>query len=168
MNVLLVVKDPLVRMMLAEILAEAGMCVEAIADPFDALKSPEAIPDLMVTDINLGCAMDGFMLAAAAKLHWQFLRVVFISGRPDLFNGRPDRPDERFLTKPFTEAELLQAVGELMGMSGHAKGSTQPVSTERRVGSTPNGGAAHEAGAPGPDTALATWRALGVGLSGSG
>lgn len=36
------------------------------------------------------------MFAAAAKTPWQSLRIVFISGRPDLFNGTQTAPVNAF------------------------------------------------------------------------
>lgn len=115
MDVLLVEDDALVRDVLAELLAEAGMRVTETADPKQALDLPEATapPTVLVTDIDLGVGMNGVALAVAARRRWPSLRVVLISGRPDNLNGYRLRPSDRLLLKPFLSADLLGAIQEL-------------------------------------------------------
>jgi CheY-like chemotaxis protein len=102
--VLLVVDDDhLVRVTLADALAEEGFDVIEAEDGAAALALICARPDIaaMLTDVNLGPGADGFALARAARVVRPDLPVLYASGRI----ARPD-PDSavagsRFLGKPF-------------------------------------------------------------------
>jgi len=74
--------------------------------------------DLLVTDVVMPGA-DGLEIAGTLSLRWPGLKVVFISGYAQQFDkgveGLP--PGARFLRKPFTKAELLNSVTDLLGRS---------------------------------------------------
>ncbi len=116
MDVLLVEDDELVRRTLAEGLAEAGLQVTDLPGSREALGLPNATapPAVLVTDINLGSAMDGFGLALAARQRWPAICVVLISGRPQNINGYQLHRSDRFLAKPFVIDDLLWAIREAM------------------------------------------------------
>lgn len=114
-RVLLVEDDELVRMCLAEALADAGISVTEASDAEQALglASAAAPPAVLVSDVNLGPGMDGIALAAEAHRRWPALRVVLISGIPGNQARCHLRTSVRFLPKPFTDADLLRAISEL-------------------------------------------------------
>lgn len=117
-TLLLVEDDPLVRMTLAEVLAEAGFAVLEAESAEAALDLVAARDDLalLLTDINLPGA-DGFALARAARRLRPQLPVVYASGRlsePDPARALPGAP---FLAKPFS---VSSALATLRGaMHGH-------------------------------------------------
>ena len=115
-HVLLVEDDGVLRAVLAEALADQGMHVSDVPGPNAALDIPDAggPPTMLITDVNLGVAMDGFELAAAARQRWPAIRIIVMSGRPENLNGHQLHPSDRFLSKPFRGAELLQVIQEMI------------------------------------------------------
>jgi CheY-like chemotaxis protein len=111
--ILLVEDDDLVRDCLFEALHEAGLQIEASNTAEAALHRMNADkpPGVLVTDINLGPGMDGLAFARAARDVCPGLPVVFISGRYAELAGMTD--NERFLPKPFSTPDLLQAIASV-------------------------------------------------------
>ena len=114
MDVLLVEDDELVRRCLIDMLSEAGLRVAAAASATEALALPVGTdaPIVLVADVHLGARVDGFGLVAAARRRWPSIRTVMISGDDDIAE-RVRGPADRFLSKPFREADLLQAIRDL-------------------------------------------------------
>jgi CheY-like chemotaxis protein len=115
MNVLLVEDDEIVRAVLTDTLADAGMHVRSVAGPAAALELPPGNrpPTVLLTDVNLGVAMDGFALADAVRQRWPAVRIIVMSGGPQNLNGHQLHPSDRFLAKPFDSAELLGVIRDL-------------------------------------------------------
>jgi CheY-like chemotaxis protein len=116
MHLLLVEDDEIVRAVLTEALVDAGMHVRSVSGPTAALDLPRGNgpPTVLVTDVNLGVAMDGFALADAARQRWPEIRIIVMSGHPENLNGHRLHPLDRFLPKPFCGAELLRVIHDLM------------------------------------------------------
>ena len=116
MHVLVVEDNELVRAVLVDVLGEAGMQVSDTADPEQALGLLDAAgpPMVLVTDIDLGTAMDGFKLATAARRRWPSIGVVLISGRPQHLHEHRLHSRDRFLPKPFRSRDLLRTIQEIM------------------------------------------------------
>jgi CheY-like chemotaxis protein len=110
MDVLLVENDELVRRSLIEALSELGLRVAAAASAKEALALARGTdaPIVLVTDAHLGAGMDGLGLAAAARCRWPGIRTVLISGDAEM--AERVGPLDRFLPKPFREADLLRAI----------------------------------------------------------
>ena len=123
MYVLLVEDEGLIREMLAEDLAEAGVDVAEAPTAEVALVVAAAAgqagkpPCVLVTDVNLGSGMDGLALAAEVRRRWPEVGVVVMTGNPANLNGRRADPREVCLFKPFGPPVLTTAVHELMGRS---------------------------------------------------
>ena len=121
MDVLLVEDESLVREMLAECLADAGLRVAEAPNAEAALEAVGAAgeaglpPRVLVTDVDLGRGMDGLALAAEARRRWPDLGVVVMTGRPANLDGRGPDPREVRLGKPFGPSRLAEAVHGLMG-----------------------------------------------------
>ena len=114
-TVLLVEDDALVRECLREVLDELGGQVSDAASAAEALEwiAAEGVPDVLVTDLQLGPGLSGLALIAAARQRWPGVRAVLISGT-DVEEPALD-PGDRFLRKPFDVDALARAVSELIG-----------------------------------------------------
>ena len=112
--VLLVEDDALVRECLREVLDDLGGQVSAAASAAEALErmAVEGVPDVLVTDLQLGPGLNGLALIAAARQQWPGVRAVLISGT-DMEEPALD-PGDRFLRKPFDVDALARAVSELI------------------------------------------------------
>lgn len=115
-RVLLVEDEAPLRRLTRRALEAAGYDVTDAADAEDALAAAEgAVPDLLVSDINLG-GDDGLDLAAALRARHSAIRALMISGYAEGMVGRDLRAEGlHFLAKPFRTAELLEAVRRALG-----------------------------------------------------
>ncbi len=119
---MLVVEDePLIRMLICDLLEEEGCACADAADADDALAMLDAgwCPHILVTDYNLGPGPDGVMLAAEAMQRLPDLPVVYVTGNPECVTERPLSRLERVVAKPFVPAHLIAAIHEL-APHGHA------------------------------------------------
>ena len=113
-TVLLVEDDAMVRECLRELLGDIGGRVSDAASAAEALEriAAEGVPDVLVTDLQLGPGPNGLALIAAARRRWPGVRAVLISGtnveEPAL------GPGDRFLRKPFKVEILVRTVSELV------------------------------------------------------
>jgi CheY-like chemotaxis protein len=115
MSILLVDDDELVRSVITEVLNDAGFEVTGVAGPEEALAFPDTVasPDVLITDIDLGSALNGFDVASAARHRWPEIGIILISGRPASRAGHKLDPRDTFLQKPFSGKHLLRAISEL-------------------------------------------------------
>ena len=112
MDVLLVEDDALIRELLGDALSAAGFDTVGSATAEAALELlGRDVPDVVVTDINLGAGMDGLALGRAMRERMPQLPLVYISGRYSSLEGLDER--ERFLSKPFSSRVLLKAIGDV-------------------------------------------------------
>ncbi|HEX2045496.1 MAG TPA: response regulator [Gaiellaceae bacterium] len=106
-RVVVVDDEPVVRALVAELLADAGHQVAAVASGEEALPLPADV-DLLVCDLGLP-GLAGEKVVEAALAERPGLAVVVMTG---------DAEDERatgVLAKPFSPAELLEAVAAALG-----------------------------------------------------
>ena len=112
MQVLLIEDDHHVRTNLVELLSMHGIEVDGLANAEDAIVLIGAgqVPDVLVTDINLGQGLDGVGLAEMAQSKHPDVGIVFISG--DAYDEHRHRlgEHERFLQKPFQASDLAAAI----------------------------------------------------------
>jgi CheY-like chemotaxis protein len=120
MRVLLIEDDDLIRSTLAETLSDEGIEVDGLANAEDALVLLGAgqVPDVLVTDINLGPGIDGVDLADMARARHPDVEIVFISGQPFGTEGRALGVHERFVRKPFTPSDLAAVIRQAAGLPG--------------------------------------------------
>jgi CheY-like chemotaxis protein len=113
--VILIVEDELlIRMHAVEMIEEAFEVVEA-ASAEEAIAILEARLDIRVvfTDIQMPGSMDGLKLAAAVRDRWPPIKIVATSGHVKI--GADDLPQVgRFLRKPYSPAEIMQTLRELI------------------------------------------------------
>ena len=111
----LVVEDEaLLRLELAEELAAAGWRVREASTGEDALRflsrlreSGEPL-DFLVTDIRLGGAADGWLVAEEFRKAWPGLVVIYVSANPISENRR--MAGSLFLSKPVDVQTLIAGI----------------------------------------------------------
>ena len=118
-EVVLVIDDePTIRMLIVEVLREAGyVAIEAFDAP-SALRALESLSriDLLITDVGLPGGLNGRQIADAARVRRPGLKVLFITGYAEnaaLGNGYLD-PGMSVVTKPFAMDALARKIGEMM------------------------------------------------------
>ena len=113
--VILVVEDELlIRMNAVEMIEEAFEVVEA-GNADEAIVILEGRVDVAVvfTDIQMPGSMDGLKLAAVVRLRWPPIKIVVTSGQVKI--GVGDLPQgSRFLQKPYSPAEIMKTLRELI------------------------------------------------------
>ncbi|MBC9179230.1 ATP-binding protein [Pseudoroseomonas ludipueritiae] len=104
-TVLVVDDEPVIRMLVVEVLQDLGYAALEAADGAAALEllQEEGRLDLLVTDVGLPGGLNGRQLADAARAGRPGLKVLFITGFAEtaaLGNGRLE-PGMQVMTKPF-------------------------------------------------------------------
>jgi CheY-like chemotaxis protein len=115
--VVLVVEDDLQTLAaVAEVLEQHGFVVLSAANSVRALKLMAQSPrlDVLVTDLDLVSAEDGFDVAKLARKAWPNLGVVYASGHLDRLPDSRRVPNARFLAKPYSASDLAGEVAMLM------------------------------------------------------
>ena len=116
-RVLLVDDTDVVRMMVREVLIEAGYQVADVANAQDALHELESNRDvdLLLSDVGLP-GVNGRELADAARLLRPELPVLFITGYTENATTRQEFLDRNMslLLKPFSLDELLRSVRQML------------------------------------------------------
>ncbi len=118
-EVVLVIDDePAIRMLVAEVLVDAGYAVIEAADGPAGLRVLEsnAKIDLLITDVGLPGGMNGRQVADAARVNRPDLKVLFITGYAEnavIGNSRLDQ-GMFLLTKPFQMDVLADRIREII------------------------------------------------------
>jgi CheY-like chemotaxis protein len=110
----LVVEDEwLLRLELVEELTAAGWTVREAASGEAALKAITQLAalDLLVTDIRLGGAVDGWEVAEACAKAWPGAKVIYVSANPIVEKRRAE--GSMVLSKPVEIESLLSLCREL-------------------------------------------------------
>ena len=114
-RVMLVEDQPIVRMLVAETLRQAGFEVSDHADAQSALQAADAFdPDVLVADIDLGSRPDGVELALVLRARLPQLAVMFLTNFPRAASAprRATIPGAQFLSKDALESprQLVEVV----------------------------------------------------------
>ena len=117
LRVLVVDDDDGVRLLVAEVLREAGCLVLTACDGEEAVEILEAEPvDLLITDYQMP-RMNGLELLRWSRARFPYMARVVMTGDPretvtaDAWMSGADR----ILLKPFSFEHLLLLVGDLRG-----------------------------------------------------
>jgi len=113
-TILFVDDDEALRTLAARFLSRMGHRVLAAANAGEALLIAESHGrpiDLLVADVVMPI-MDGYTLARRLAAILPGMAVLFVSGHPE--RAADGDAAGRFLAKPFTEAQLVQAVSEAL------------------------------------------------------
>ncbi len=118
-EVVLVIDDePTIRMLIVEVLREAGYVAVEAYDGASGLRALETLTrlDLLITDVGLPGGLNGRQVADAARVKRPDLKVLFITGYAEnaaLGNGYLDR-GMSVVTKPFPMDTLGRKIAEMM------------------------------------------------------
>ena len=133
--VLLVEDEPLVRLVTADILLEAGFRVIEAGDAEEALRvlKAEVAIDVLLSDVEMPPGMNGFELVGHVHRDWPGVEIIVSSGRE--WPKEDDLPPGAvFLAKPYLNATLVSHVQEA------AKRAQEARRLSREAG--PTGGSA--------------------------
>ena len=114
MRIMVIDDSKTIRRTAETLLSREGFDVITAQDGYEALGMVvRHRPDLVFVDIMMP-RLDGYQTCALIKRHPDFRRipVVLLSSKDGLFDRAKGRlvGSERYLTKPFTREELLEAV----------------------------------------------------------
>ncbi|MEE8371570.1 MAG: PAS domain S-box protein [Sphingomonadales bacterium] len=116
-TILVLEDEPDVRLLVTGQLQDLGYKVFAAVDGAGAMAVLEEHPeiDLLFADVVLPGGKSGPKIAAAARLNYPGLKVLFTSGYPDIEAHNRELTDLEFpiLRKPYPRAALVRAVGEV-------------------------------------------------------
>lgn len=117
-TVLVIDDEPMVRMLVMEILQEAGYNALEAEDGPAGLKilNTDVRIDLLITDVGLPGGMNGRQVADAARVSRPHLKILFITGFAEnaaVGNGHLDQGME-VMTKPFVMADLGNKIAEMI------------------------------------------------------
>ncbi len=115
-TVLLVEDEPLILMMTADALQDAGFSVLEAWNADEALRLLEergGNVHVLLTDVNMPGSIDGLALAGRVHERWPRIQLLVTSGqvRPSE-NDLPDRG--RFMPKPYRTSTMLGHIDALM------------------------------------------------------
>jgi CheY-like chemotaxis protein len=114
-TILLVEDDEASGYATAQILRAAGYTVEVASDYRDALKALDSTRniDLMLTDVRLTAGTPhGFALSRMARVRRPEIRVLYLTGMPDLPESETSAALGRILQKPIGAAQLLEEIAK--------------------------------------------------------
>jgi PAS domain S-box-containing protein len=117
-TVLVVDDEPTVRMLIVEVLEEAGYVALVAEDGPSGLRilQSDARIDLLITDVGLPGGLNGRQVADAARLGRPDLKVLFVTGFAEnaaVGNGHLDAGME-VITKPFVMNELANKITDMI------------------------------------------------------
>jgi len=117
-TVLVIDDEPIVRMLMVEVVEEAGYTALEASDGPSGLKilESDAKIDLLITDVGLPGGMNGRQVADAARLVRPDLKILFVTGYAEnaaVGNGQLEAGME-VITKPFVMTELANKITELI------------------------------------------------------
>ena len=117
-TVLVVDDEPSVRLLIVDVLADAGYRAIEAADGPEGLKVLQsgARIDLLITDVGLPGGMNGRQVADAGRALRPDLKVMFITGYAEnavVSHGHLD-PGMQIITKPFAIDDLRSKINEMI------------------------------------------------------
>jgi CheY-like chemotaxis protein len=113
--VLIVEDEPLVRMLGADLLTEAGFQVVEAGDSDEAVHALAAHPEIQVvfTDVNMPGPLDGLKLASLMSERRPDLKVLVGSGVVRPADGQLGA-GVRFMAKPYRPAAVVESIREML------------------------------------------------------
>ena len=120
LSVLLVEDDAPIRITFTRALQQFGFCVVAVtgADPALEILGSDVSLDIMVSDVMMP-GIDGVALATRALGLRPGLPIVLMSGYSELpLHRAADARGMRFIAKPFSLAELLDTIADMVPVAG--------------------------------------------------
>ena len=132
-RILLAEDEFLIRMIMAEELADAGHDVTEAETGDQALAVAlrnGAAYEILVTDIHMPGELDGVTLAERLRALKPDMSVLYVTGRPEALTSMGSLgPNESFVRKPFDGPEIISAVTRLLDASGDHDGFATPAAS---------------------------------------
>ena len=112
--VLVVEDDPLIRLLVSEIISEAGFGTLEAGSADEAIQILESRDDIRIifTDINMPGSMDGLKLAHAVRDRWPPIKIIVTSGTMQI-SERHLPVGSRFLRKPYNPEHIVGVLRDL-------------------------------------------------------
>ena len=113
--VLVVEDEVLIRMAVADTIAEAGFTVCEAGNADQAIKLLESRADIraLFTDIDMPGSMDGLKLAAAVRTRWPAIKIIITSGHVKI--RAEELPVEgKFFSKPYDAARIVSTLRDMV------------------------------------------------------
>jgi CheY-like chemotaxis protein len=121
-TVLVIEDEAIVRLLIVEVLEEAGYTALEAEDGPSGLKilNSGAPVDLLITDVGLPGGMNGRQVADAARVGRPDLKVLFVTGfaANAAISGGLLEPGMAVVTKPFVMTELANTITEMIERQG--------------------------------------------------
>ena len=116
-KILVVEDEVLIRLTLAEALAEEGFTVveAASGDEALALLGQEEGISLLLTDVQLPGRTDGLALASEVRRRSPDLPVIYVTGRPDTLAAGTRSGRDATIVKPYLPSEVCATARRLIG-----------------------------------------------------
>ncbi len=116
-HVVVVVEDEvLIRLVVCEVLAEAGFDVVGAGhadEAVDVLQARARDVRAMFTDVHMPGSMDGLALAHLSRRSWPWIAILIASGRARLLPE--DMPEgSRFLSKPYHPGHVVAHLRDMI------------------------------------------------------
>jgi CheY-like chemotaxis protein len=113
--ILIVEDDPFLRLVMVELVNEAGFETLEAPDADQAIVLLESGSKITVlfTDISMPGSMDGLKLARVVSNRWPVIGILVASGHAQLQQGDLP-PNGRFLRKPYPVAAMLADLHSLV------------------------------------------------------
>jgi DNA-binding response OmpR family regulator len=107
------------RNMIAEALQSDAVAVNAASTGEEAISiiGKDGIPELLITDIDLGVGINGISLARYVRERDPNIPILIISGKPWLLDTSLVAKNVHYLHKPFKLGTLLNTVRKLKNIS---------------------------------------------------
>jgi CheY-like chemotaxis protein len=121
LSVLVVEDESIIRMLMVDALEDAGFHVIEAATGEAGLRALDHFPDLkaLLTDIEMPGTVDGLALARMVHERHPETALIIMSGRQ-----RPEAKElprnAKFFRKPYTQAEIVAALHQLIRKSPEA------------------------------------------------
>lgn len=120
-TVLVIDDEPTVRMLIVEVLEEAGYVALEADDGPSGLKiiQSDIRLDLLITDVGLPGGMNGRQVADAARVTRPDLKILFVTGYAEnaaVGNGHLE-PGMEVITKPFAMSQLANKITDMIDRS---------------------------------------------------
>jgi len=114
-SVLLVEDEVLISNLVADCLTASGFAVHEVTTADEALRYIDsgANIDVLFTDVNLPCSMDGAELATRARERRPEMPIVYASGRFKLSDIAPLVPRSLFMAKPYDPEDVCALLTRL-------------------------------------------------------
>ena len=111
--VLVVEDELLIQIVAIDLLEESGIVVWSASTGEDALAVLQQHCheiDVLFTDVNLGSGIDGFEVARRARALCPDIRVIYVTGAPQLDVQAERVPQSHFMKKPYAFHEVIDVV----------------------------------------------------------